>query len=238
MLGRDVQWVLGASYRREAGSVGRTRFTQLRRRPVSAFPDCFGYAGGEWRLRRNELYTAVQVPLLHEQPWARDMALNIALRWSDFGPFGNRTTWQAGLRWQLAEELTLRANYGNVFRAPSLAELYEQPTYAEQYTYDPCGNYPVPDQLPNCAADGVPDGAYVQEAAKANVVVYGGNPELAPETGQTVGVGLVYTPAWARGLSTSIDYFHLNRKNRERASPEDVLIECADFGFCPGIIQK
>ena len=240
LLGRDVQWMLGANYRREAGSVVPDALHALyvgdQFRPS---PDLFRVTPEvRGAYDAYELYTAVQVPLLHEQPWARDMALNIALRWSDFGPFGNRTTWQAGLRWQLAEELTLRANYGDVFRAPSLAELYEQPTYAEQYTYDPCGNYPVSDQLPNCAADGVPDGAYVQEAEKANVVVYGGNPELAPETGQTVGVGLVYTPAWARGLSTSIDYFHLNRKNRERASPEDVLVICADYGFCPGITRS
>ena len=31
-----------------------------------------------------ELFAAVQVPLLHDRPWARDMALNIGLRWSDF----------------------------------------------------------------------------------------------------------------------------------------------------------
>ena len=74
----------------------------------------------------HELFAAVQVPLLHDRPWARDMALNIGLRWSDFYSFDSHTTWQAGLRWQPAEELTLRANYAEVFRAPSLAELYER----------------------------------------------------------------------------------------------------------------
>ena len=66
-----------------------------------------------------ELFAAVQVPLLHDRPWARDMALNIGLRWSDFSSFDQHMTWQAGLRWQPAEELTLRANYSEVFRAPS-----------------------------------------------------------------------------------------------------------------------
>ena len=72
-----------------------------------------------------ELFAEVQVPLLHDRPWARDMALNIGLRWSDFSSFDQHTSWQAGLRWQPAEELTLRANYAEVFRAPTIAELYE-----------------------------------------------------------------------------------------------------------------
>ena len=90
-----------------------------------------------------KLFAAVQVPLLHDRPWARDMALNIGLRWSDFSSFDSHTTWQAGLRWQPAEELTLRASYGEVFRAPSLAELYE-PTrvLSSSLAFDPCGNDP------------------------------------------------------------------------------------------------
>ena len=53
MLGRDVQWVLGADYRREAGSLAPDSLhagyvgDQFRLAgPVS------GYAGGEWGLRR------------------------------------------------------------------------------------------------------------------------------------------------------------------------------------------
>ena len=62
-----------------------------------------------------------------------------------------------------AEELALRASYSEVFRAPSLAELYERPSYVEQFVVDPCGNDPTPTQRANCAADGVPGGAYVQD---------------------------------------------------------------------------
>jgi outer membrane receptor protein involved in Fe transport len=240
MLGRDLQWMLGANYRREVGSVApdplHADYVGDQFRPS---PDLFRVtpvvSGAD---DAYELFTAVQVPLLHELPWARDMALNLGLRWSDYGSFESRTTWQGGLRWQLVEELALRVNYAEVFRAPSLAELYEQPTYAEQYAYDPCGNNPVPDQLPNCAANGVPGGAYVQDFSAGLVVVYGGNPELEPETGHTLGAGLIYTPMWATGFSASVDYFQANRTNLERATPEEVLTVCADFGYCPGIIRS
>ena len=209
----------------------------LRRRPVQLSPDLFRSTpevSGAYDA--HELFAAVQVPLLHDRRWARDMALNIGLRWSDFSSFDQHTTWQAGLRWQPAEELTLRANYSEVFRAPSLAELYERPVYVEQFALDPCGNDPTPTQRANCAANGVPGGAYVQDGWGV-VAVYGGNPELEPETGHTLGAGLIYTPVWAKGLSASVDYFQVNQSNYiSVASPEEMLFECAERGssLCEG----
>jgi outer membrane receptor protein involved in Fe transport len=256
MLGRDVQWVLGADYRREAGSLepdplygseyDTSRFTPT----VSGIYDA------------RELFASVQVPLLHDRPWTRDMALNVGMRWSDFDSFDSHTTWQAGLRWQPAEELTLRANYGEVFRAPNLAELYllpqhvdegldvdpwgaREPSLAHLYDvprrvdewldFDPCGNDPTPRQRVNCAADGVPGGAYVQDATDF-IVLLGGNPRLKPETGHTLGAGLVYTPVWARGLFASVDYFQANQSNYISVpSPGQILFECAERGTCEGV---
>ena len=156
-----------------------------------------------------ELFAAVQVPLLHDRPWARDMALNIGLRWSDFSSFDSHTTWQAGLRWQPAEELTLRANYAEVFRAPSLAELYE-PAHvrSSSLTSIRVGMIRLPDATGELCGQRRA-GWRVRTGAVGLVVVYGGNPELEPETGHTLGAGLIYTPVWAKGLSASVDYFQV-----------------------------
>ena len=63
------------------------------------------------------------------------------------------------------------------------------------------------------------------------MAVYGGNPELEPETGHTLGAGLIYTPVWAKGLSASVDYFQVNQSNYiSAASPDEVLFECAERG--------
>ena len=208
ILGRDVQWVLGAEYRREAGSLVPDPLTRLvddrgLRDLFRTTPEVSGAYDA------HELFTAVQVPLAARSalgpghgPEHRPALVGLLL-------LRQHTTWQAGLRWQLAEELTLRANYGEVLRAPSLAELYEPPVYVEQFALDPCGNDPTPTQRANCAANGVPGGAYVQDGWGA-IAVYGGNPELEPETGHTLGAGLVYTPVWANGLSASVDYFQAN----------------------------
>jgi outer membrane receptor protein involved in Fe transport len=115
-----------------------------------------------------------------------------------------------------------------VFRAPSLAELYEQPqSFSEWYDLDPCGNDPTPAQQYNCALNGVPDGAYVQDHGFA--LVYGGNPKLKPETGYTLGAGLTYAPGWAQGLSASVDYFQVKYASSIGiATPGELLFECAE----------
>jgi iron complex outermembrane recepter protein len=256
MLGRDLQWALGADYRREVGSLTPDRLYGSEYDASRFTPT----VGGVYDAR--ELFAAAQVPLLHNRPWARDMALNIGLRWSDFDSFDGHTTWQAGLRWQPAEELTLRANYGEVFCAPSLAELYvlpqgvdesldvdpwghREPSLDQLYDvprsvdewldFDPCGNNPTPTQQINCAADGVPGGAYVQDGGDF-IVLLGGNPELEPETGHTLGVGLIYTPVWAKGLSASVDYFQANQSNYIAVpSPGQILFECAERGMCEAV---
>jgi outer membrane receptor protein involved in Fe transport len=224
MLGRDLRWVLGAEYRREAGSLALDPL-----RVDDAF--LFGTVpelSGAYDAR--ELFAGVQVPLLHDRPWAREMALNIGWRWSEFYSFDSHTIWQAGLRWQVAEELTLRANYGEVFRAPTLRELHESQWRGEWAEFDPCGNDPTPTQQANCAANGVPGGSYVQDDS-GFLMVFGGNPDLEPETGHSLGAGLVYTSVWAKGLSASVDYFQQNRTNYiSSPSPGDVLFQCAEHG--------
>lgn len=240
ILGRDVRWVLGADYRREAGSLATGSLDDVYvgdRFGCVCVPDMFQFTpevSGAYDAR--ELFSAVQVPLLHNRPWAWDMALNIGLRWSDFDSFDSRTTWQAGLRWQLAEELTLRASYAEVFRAPSPAELFERPLLIEEFPFDPCGNDPTPTQRTNCAANGVPGGAYVQDGWGL-MAHYGGNPELEPETGHTLGGGLIYTPVWAQGLSASVDYFQVNLSNHISVPTAGALLfQCAQHGtLCEAI---
>ena len=58
-----------------------------------------------------------------------------------------------------------------------------------------------------------------------------GNPDLEPETGHSFGAGLIYTPAWGNGLSTSIDFFQVELTDYiTQAYPHEVLFECAEHG--------
>lgn len=224
LLGRDLQWVFGAEYRREAGSLvgdplraAGTTSGVAQDLPVGVF-------------NAKELFAEVQVPLLHDRPWARDLELNLGARWSKFSSFDENTSWQAGLRWRPAAEVTLRANYGEVFRAPSLLELYQSRALSVEPGLDPCGNDPTPAQQVNCAANGVPSGAYVQQDDILATIV-GGNPDLAPETGRSLGAGVIWSPTWARGLTASIDYFDIELADFiGSANLNEVLLQCAEHG--------
>ncbi len=161
VLGRDLRWVLGADYRREAGRLALDPLHRPGILGISATPATTSPLGGHYDSK--ELFAEMQVPLLHDHRWAGEMALNLVVRWSDYSSFDEHTSWQAGLRWRPVEELTLRANYADVFRAPAIVELYDpRVTFEGVFEIDPCGNDPNRTQQANCAANGVPGGAYVQ----------------------------------------------------------------------------
>ena len=124
--------MLGANYRREAGSLAED--------PLHAEDYFAGFGntgpkvGGEptgaddrvsGAYEARELFAEMQAPLLHDRPWTRDLTLKVGARWSDYSSFDANLSWQAGLRWQPAADLTLRANYAEVFRAPDIVELYD-----------------------------------------------------------------------------------------------------------------
>jgi len=225
VLERDVHWAFGGEYRREAGSLVGD--------PLRNDSDFQGLIepslqGGSFDAK--ELFVEVNVPLWHDRAGARDVALDVGVRWSDFSSFGHNTAWQAGLHWQPLEEVTLRANYATVFHAPSLLDLFESRTVEPEFALDPCGNNPTPHQQVNCAADGVPGGAYVQSDAQLGVI-RGGNPALGPETGKTYGMGVIYTPAWARGLTASLDFYAIELERVVGSDDlETVLVDCAQRG--------
>jgi outer membrane receptor protein involved in Fe transport len=230
-LGGDLRWVLGADYRREAGGLALD--------PLNAAGDFLGFdntvssmgrvASGAYEAR--ELFADLQAPILHDRPLARDLTLTVGARWSDYSSFDQNTAWQTGLLWRPTAEMMVRANYAEVFRAPNIVDLYDPLTrYEGWFEHDPCGNGPTPTEQANCAANGVPGGAYVQ-GEELFTVFAGGNPRLEPETGDSFGVGLVYTPAWAEGLSASVDYFQVAiRDYIYQSYPNHVLLECARRG--------
>ena len=230
-LGGDLRWVLGADYRWEAGGLALD--------PLNAADDFVGFgntvssmgrvASGAYEAR--ELFAEMQAPLLHDRPLARDLTLTVGARWSDYSSFDQNTSWQAGLLWRPTAEMMVRANYAKVFRAPNIVDLYDPLTRYEGWLeHDPCGNGPTQTEQANCAANGVPGGAYVQ-GDELFTVFAGGNPKLEPETGDSFGVGLVYAPAWVEGLSASADYFQVEIKDYIwQAYPNDVLLECARRG--------
>jgi outer membrane receptor protein involved in Fe transport len=226
LFGQDVQWVLGAAYRRESGD-----FIQdpLVKAEIFNLVGATPVRGGHYDAK--ELFAEVALPLAQDRGWIRDLDVSLGVRWSEFSTFGQNTSWQTGLSWQINDQWSLRASYADVFRAPTIAELYDPRVESIEEGTDPCGDNPTSAQRANCASNGVPGGAYVQRG-RETLVIAGGNTGLDAASGRAFGAGFVYTPSWSEGLSASADYSGIRLNGFVgQTFVEDVLGGCADQGI-------
>jgi outer membrane receptor protein involved in Fe transport len=220
----EIRWALGAEYRKDTG---RYDYDPLR---IQGVAGSVGTPLPSVSFSAKEAYAEARAPLLADAPFARTLDLVGAVRYADFTSFGSNTTWSGGLYWSPATAWSARAVYARVYRAPSLSELYRANSLTTTlFTTDPCGNNPTPAQRVNCAADGVPGGAYVQNVATGFEVIGGGNPNLRPERGDTVNAGFSWRSADA--LRLSFDWFRIDLPGYvQSADAQSVLDECANRG--------
>lgn len=214
----------GVEYRRESGAATID--------PL----DAGGYANGNGgtigstrgAYSVSEAYLELDAPLLVDKPFARKLDLGFGTRYSRYSNFGNTTNSQVGLRWQPIDDVLVRANYAQGFRAPAIYELFAGDSQGlDPFLSDPCDAYnaPTPAILARCAALGVP--ANVDSSTQVGNVTNAGNPHLQPETSRSRGLGLVYTPTWTEGLDASVDWYNIRLSNAiGDAGDQAVLDDC------------
>jgi outer membrane receptor protein involved in Fe transport len=163
-----------------------------------------------------ELYTEALVPIIDGSS-GHYLGLELGVRWSDYKSAGAVWTYKAGLEWQPIDSLRFRTMFQHAVRAPNLEELFTTQTTYLQFTNfdDPCSASLDPVGSGNaekCIAQGIPaDQIGVFEALEnypTNVTV-GGNPELKPESSDTLTIGVVLNPPAIPGLTIAVDYFDL-----------------------------
>jgi outer membrane receptor protein involved in Fe transport len=128
------------------------------------------------------------VPLAEDLPMMKSLEFNGAVRQTDYDNSGTVTTWKAGLSWQLTPAFRLRATQSRDIRAPNLAELKTGLTLSFATIFDPVTGT----QVPNVRAPSV------------------GNPDLEPELGDTLTIGMVLTPESAPNLRVSVDWYDID----------------------------
>ncbi|MCY7319425.1 MAG: TonB-dependent receptor [Ramlibacter sp.] len=197
----------------------------------------------------NEVYTEFSVPLLAESPWAKKLDLSLAGRYSDYSTYGGNFTAKAGLRWQVVDELLLRATVAEGFRAPSIGELFGSPSRFDAQLRDPCLVSPTgaaPTGSPaNCAALGVPVGA-VQINPQISVST-GGDPNLQPETADSLTLGAVWTPsvlentALSKRVDLEVTFYRHKIEGAIQAidaqTQLNLCVQTLDPAFCGGIAR-
>ena len=187
----------------------------------------------------SELYGELFLPLLKDVPFAKTLNVTLGTRYSDFDLFGNNTSSKLQVEWRPVDDLLLRGTVAEVFRAPSVTDLFGGPVGNAPLLQDRCVGYGVdPDAVfdangvlisngpltytPNSheAACGAPTGATAIDPAglqdsglsQSTGVISGAayvGYDLKPEQGKSFDWGLVYDPSWLPGFSVSLDYWRL-----------------------------
>ena len=129
---------------------------------------------------------------------------------------GDPSTMEIGVRWRPIDDVLVRFTSGETFRAPSVGTLYAGAGESFPSLADPCNtvNFPLNSAgtQANCLAAGVPAGGAVQQDSQLRSLT-GGNPLLAPEEGENMTLGVVYTPSQIEGLSIVLDAWSIELTN-------------------------
>jgi outer membrane receptor protein involved in Fe transport len=150
-----------------------------------------------------EVFGEAQAPLLKDQPLAKSLSVDGAVRQAHYNIAGfgsynqiasslafDATTWKVGVVYEPTDWLRLRASTSRDIRAPNLYDLFQ--ASASNFT-----------SVVNRFVAGSP--------AQFPATLAGGNPALVPERATTNTYGFVIQPkwGWTSGARLSVDYFDI-----------------------------
>lgn len=192
----------------------------------------------------SEVFFEVNFPLLENTDIGQRLDLTVAGRYSDYSTGISEFTPKFGLRFQLVEELMLRASYAEGFRAPSIGELFGSASRFDAQLNDPCSTPLLdPSLAGNCATLGVP-GNYQQPNPQISVTT-GGNDQLDPESSESFAAGFIWSPSFledsdlAERASFEVTYYRHDIEGAIQAidaqTQLDLCVQTLDPLYCDGI---
>lgn len=151
-----------------------------------------------------EMFGEILLPIAKDRPVLNDFAINAAARVSDYSTTGSIWSWKLGATNEFFEGFRGRIARSRDIRSANLAELYTTSTTGWSSVLDPFTNQTV-----NALSNG------------------GGNPNLVPETADTLTFGVTWSPQSVEGLNLSVDYFDISIKDVIVTLPiGDILARC------------
>ncbi len=132
--GGTAQLLLGAEYRTD--QVKTTPGDNLRLGLLAGVDADAGSTGERWI---RELFTELSLPLLEDQPFAKSLSIEGALRWTEEQFAGSDITYQVKGEWAPNDWLSFQGGYGTSFRAPDTGEQFGTGTvFVVTSRADPC----------------------------------------------------------------------------------------------------
>ena len=171
-----------------------------------------------------EAYLEAVVPL------GLGLALNGAVRATDYSTAGYVTTWKVGATWQPIHDIRLRATRSRDIRAPNLNDLFQAGTANSDSVSNPGF---ITGTSPPFVAPGQPPQAGFSYSGFAT-----GNQDLEPEKSDQWNVGAVLSPTFLPGFNLAVDYFDIKVNSGISAFSAQQIVNLCFLGeqvFCDAI---
>jgi outer membrane receptor protein involved in Fe transport len=219
--------VQGEPFSTWAGPVSMAGGVEYRQESVISHADpiaqASGYFVGNFKATRGsfdviEGFLESVVPILSERPGAQVLDLNGAVRWTDYSASGQVVTWKLGATYSPVRNLTFRGTRSRDIRAPNLNDLFLAGQVNTQQVSDPF-------------------------RANATALILRpmiGNLNLDPEQADTLGVGVVYQPGLAPGLSMSVDYYRIDVDKAIATIQQQAIVDrcfAGNTALCSAIVR-
>lgn len=169
-----------------------------------------------------EIFGEVLAPLFVGAPFAHRLEFEAGVRYTEHTEAGSNWTWKYGLQWLPVDGVRLRGMVQRAVRAPNVRELYESPRmnfiFVDE-TNDLCAS--VNDPLASgfadvCLAQGMDSsqlGVYDPTGGYGVDTLASGNPDLRPETADTLTLGADWEFGAPWRIRLSVDYFEINLRD-------------------------
>jgi outer membrane receptor protein involved in Fe transport len=156
-----------------------------------------------------EVFTELIIPVVRNMGLLKSFDIDTGYRQSSYERSGTANTYKLGFNANLGM-VRVRGGYNRAIRAASVSDLFASSNIALWSGADPCAGATPEFTAAQCARTGVTAGQYgginPSPANQYNQFI-GGNPNLKPEQGDTVTLGLIINPM--RSLTVSLDYWKI-----------------------------
>jgi iron complex outermembrane receptor protein len=146
------------------------------------------------------------------------LEISVSARQDDYSDFGSASTSKIGAAYDITDELFVRASFGDSFIPADMTSLYGSASES----------YPFARDFVSCDASGI---AEVDCPRRQYATFYVSNPNLQPETSESINMGVVWSPSFMAGnQSFSLDYYEITFEDLQSRITLQALINAERAG--------
>ncbi len=226
---------VGFEYRKETSREDNDSLTNQGLNGGNALPD----TSGSFDVK--EIYGEINVPLIHDTPFFRQLNLRGSGRISDYSTVGTVYSYSGGVEWMPIEAVRFSGTYARAVRAPNIGELFTGPSQTFPSVTDPCVGVratgggalgdacrAAPGVLTNIAASST--GAFAATLLDRQGVsgFNTGNPNLRQETSDSWTASMTINPREINALRNTVlrvDYFNIRIRDAINSFPRQFILD-------------